>query len=405
MGLEKRVRDWLDVGIVDVDNRVRRTTCFVELTVFGGFGLGASLSVSRNSAISAMSIAGMASLASLYVLVWFTTARPVLWNWFMPGVAVASALGVLQLGSAAHILLTPACLGVFWAAVILSTRQVYVGTVAVSAAMVLQYIPLGVTLTTTISVVGALTSNVIAAVLFHSIVMSMRKTRFELESAREAAVIHSLTDPLTGLPNRRRSPGTTVLDEPAALLLIDIDRFKSINDRFGHAFGDAVLCEVAARATAVEEPLSEHFEVLRWGGDEFVVIARGPNPGDIARSLGESIRDAVATTAVARGRIALRVSVSIGAAVWPRGERLETALAQADGALYAAKRSGRDRVEIALSVPRAPAGPPSAHRYNSDRFELFADPLEVSAHRGDHQSGPATRVRPDAGSRMANGNS
>jgi diguanylate cyclase (GGDEF)-like protein/PAS domain S-box-containing protein len=153
-------------------------------------------------------------------------------------------------------------------------------------------------------------------------------------------------DPLTGIANRRRI--TTRLaeagDDPrgAALLLIDIDNFKDINDLRGHAVGDRVIRRVA-RTVAARIPA----EALlgRLGGDEFAVIV--PAAGACyAVDLAEQLCDAVADATIIDEAAALRITASIGIAVVAPGEDVETSLAQADLALYEAKNSGRNRARL-----------------------------------------------------------
>jgi len=161
-------------------------------------------------------------------------------------------------------------------------------------------------------------------------------------------------DPLTGAFNRREL--MRLLDQllrqsqrhaqPLALLMVDIDHFKRVNDTFGHALGDTVLREVAERMQA---RLRAYDLLARYGGEEFVVVL--PNSAaEAALSVAESLRATVAAAAVAipGGSEPLTVTVSIGvharvASAEPgEAERL---LAACDVALYAAKRRGRDRVE------------------------------------------------------------
>ncbi len=150
-------------------------------------------------------------------------------------------------------------------------------------------------------------------------------------------------DPLTGLANRydldaQLARLTASPDRPLALLCLDLDRFKPINDRFGHAVGDAVLVGVAERLHAVA---GEPALIVRLGGDEFLLAVPGLSPGQ-AHSLAERITDAVSGHDYALdccGPIA--VGVSIGYACFPDDATSIAALrTRADHALYAAKRAG-----------------------------------------------------------------
>lgn len=158
----------------------------------------------------------------------------------------------------------------------------------------------------------------------------------------------SRRDVLTGLPNRRafeeelaREVARAGRDgKPLAVVMLDVDRFKVVNDSHGHAAGDAVLREVAARAAAA---VRAGDLVARIGGEEFVLLLHGADlPG--ALELAERVRVAVAAAPVAAGDRPLAVTASLGCAVLAPGEGPEALVARADARLYDAKRAGRDRV-------------------------------------------------------------
>jgi diguanylate cyclase (GGDEF)-like protein len=128
------------------------------------------------------------------------------------------------------------------------------------------------------------------------------------------------------------------------VLIVDIDRFKSVNDTWGHAAGDkAIVSTAKAIAAAVRASDS----VYRYGGEEFVVVAPGAS-GASLRALGERVRRMVEKAVVDIGGRELRITVSVGTAAQvsdPAGREPATVFKAADGALYVAKRSGRNRVE------------------------------------------------------------
>ncbi len=183
------------------------------------------------------------------------------------------------------------------------------------------------------------------------------------------AELRAATDSLTGLPNKRAVTDTLkrILAQasrtltPACLLMLDLDHFKEINDRFGHPVGDQVLANVG---TALRSVLRDSDFAGRNGGEEFAVML--PDT-DITGAIvtAEKIRAAIAEI-VLPGH-AITVTASVGIAAYPdhavTAEQLERL---ADSALYLAKRSGRDRVEIANSSDppstRDPSTPPGPRR-------------------------------------------
>jgi two-component system, cell cycle response regulator len=163
-------------------------------------------------------------------------------------------------------------------------------------------------------------------------------------------------DELTELPNRRGA--TRQIDvlisrarrhgHHLALLLIDADRFKAVNDEHGHAVGDVVLRELATR---LRERVRGEDIVGRWGGEEFVV-ALPETTADGAVAVAESLRTGIAGSPITADDTTLSMTVSIGVAVWT-GEELEHLVGRADTALYAAKAAGRDRVMLERAVRAA----------------------------------------------------
>jgi diguanylate cyclase (GGDEF)-like protein len=162
-----------------------------------------------------------------------------------------------------------------------------------------------------------------------------------------AATVGATTDTLTGLPNRRYFEEFSALmaqrrrsGDAVAVLMIDIDRFKALNDRFGHPVGDVVLRAVAG---AIARAVRDEDVPARWGGEEFAVLLRNPGP-DVAAAVGERIRVAVREldlAAVGVGRVT--VSVGVADARHP-GDGIDAVVDRADHALLRAKRTGRDRV-------------------------------------------------------------
>ncbi|HEY9414303.1 MAG TPA: GGDEF domain-containing protein [Pseudonocardia sp.] len=156
----------------------------------------------------------------------------------------------------------------------------------------------------------------------------------------------------------------------AALLILDLDHFKSVNDDHGHLAGDQVLSAIAA---ALRGEVREHDLVGRFGGEEFVVLlpGMGRDLGDAAElyAIAERIRHRISTLSVvvttARGSLTIAgLSVSVGGAVFPdHGTGLEHVLQAADTALYEAKRDGRNAVRIADDVTEVPRQRSAGRRY------------------------------------------
>ncbi len=125
------------------------------------------------------------------------------------------------------------------------------------------------------------------------------------------------------------------------MLIFDVDHFKQVNDRFGHLVGDAVLRSIAAE---VRSATRETDSFVRWGGEEFIVVL--PNcTGDQASKIAGSICDLVGTLHL-RHTTMPAATVSIGVAESTSCDTWEALLTRADVALYAAKDSGRNRVEV-----------------------------------------------------------
>ena len=161
------------------------------------------------------------------------------------------------------------------------------------------------------------------------------------------AEARAATDALTGLPNRRYFDEFCALlarrrraEDAIGILMVDIDRFKVLNDTHGHAVGDEVLRAVAG---AIAGAVREDDVPARYGGEEFAVLLRNPTR-DEAVEVGERIREAVAALDLSRFGVTA-TSVSVGVAVADEPDQpITEIIEQADKALYEAKRRGRDRV-------------------------------------------------------------
>lgn len=155
----------------------------------------------------------------------------------------------------------------------------------------------------------------------------------------------ALTDTLTSLPNRRafeRALGAA--DGPCAVLIVDLDHFKQLNDGFGHVAGDAALKHVAR---VLREALRTDDLPARFGGEEFAVWLPATPLGD-AVDVAQRVRAAIAASVFRWGGAELRLTCSIGVAAVPEtAKRVANLVSAADAALYQAKAAGRDRVVVA----------------------------------------------------------
>jgi diguanylate cyclase (GGDEF)-like protein len=219
---------------------------------------------------------------------------------------------------------------------------------------------------------GTLLFTVVLAFLL----LNMTKERTELQHK-----IASLIDPLSGVPNRRafldgsnRLLAQQELDfEPLAVFLFDLDRFKAINDQFGHGTGDSVLQIFANTATRT---LGSDILFGRIGGEEFAAVLPVGDLGE-AVAIADRVRRNFAAAAAPHGADDLTPTVSVGVTLGcdPRRPMSEL-LAVADQALYRAKANGRDRVEC--SEPESLAGAP---------------PLAPAADANDRRTWRVTRAR------------
>jgi diguanylate cyclase (GGDEF)-like protein/PAS domain S-box-containing protein len=191
--------------------------------------------------------------------------------------------------------------------------------------------------------------------VWHGFVADITEHKLLERQLQDAAA----TDFLTGLPNRRHVMArmeqelARVQRDPdalAAVLMFDLDLFKEINDRHGHAMGDEVLKHFSH---VLLHELRKTDSVGRIGGEEFAIILSGADMAD-AFGFAERVRARLAQAPLRQGGLLIQATVSIGIAAMEHADAtIATALARADAALYQAKQAGRDRVRL------APAGAPA----------------------------------------------
>jgi len=174
------------------------------------------------------------------------------------------------------------------------------------------------------------------------------KAHLELYRAKLLAEDLSRTDQLTGLPNRRAliEAASAARPEALALVIVDIDRFKRVNDTHGHLAGDAVIRAVGQMMTA---DLGAFGQVSRVGGEEFALLSSGAPAEALAAGL-IAFRERVQSTPIVIGGLAVSVTISAGVAVTSEGETFDKLFSEADRALYAAKTSGRNRVRFSPAI-------------------------------------------------------
>ena len=207
--------------------------------------------------------------------------------------------------------------------------------------------------------VGSALLYVMLALAFHATLATLVVSRLLLELQHR-----SRHDGLTGLLNRRameealqaqiqRSRRT---GETFTVLMLDLDHFKSINDRFGHAAGDRALKHAAA---VLKTGVREVDQLARFGGEEFLALLPGATL-EAARPLAERLRGCLGAEPIAFDAVEVPISASIGIAQWadPQ-EDASRLLVRADAALYQAKLQGRNRVVEARSVLLWPQASPA----------------------------------------------
>jgi diguanylate cyclase (GGDEF)-like protein len=273
-----------------------------------------------------------------------------------------------------HVLCLAVALGIAWTMrrallaprnaaepVVAATLMFYALTWVVALAAVIGYqgpehrylVYIAPPLTTAYAVLYALLPLVVG-----SLVLNLANARLGERLRRQAH-----TDELTGLYSRRalleRALGWRTRVEArgsaAAVILIDVDHFKSINDGRGHDAGDAVLRALGLRMRGA---LRRGSLLGRYGGEEFLALVEAPDAAE-AVAIAERLREAVGARPFVHAGDSFTVTASLGVAPWPAGDELAQTVSRADAALYAAKHAGRDRVVAwtahAFTAPAAEA--------------------------------------------------
>jgi diguanylate cyclase (GGDEF)-like protein/putative nucleotidyltransferase with HDIG domain len=263
---------------------------------------------------------------------------------------------------------------------LLSSRP-WVATTGLAGLIAIAVLNSGVLQIAPTEVVVAITGVVILVARLH---LTVR------EQGRLADQMHTLaeTDVLTGMANRRvferrlqrLASEALRYDRPVGMLVIDVDRFKLVNDGYGHPVGDEVLCQLAARIAASIRPSDT---LARLGGEEFGVLAPGMVPESLAE-LAERCRHAVAVRPILVDGVPIHVTVSVGGACIPghalHADELERL---ADRSLYNAKEAGRDRVYVGgRSAPQRRI--PVSETGIVAQLEVLADRLDGAQSSQEH---------------------
>jgi diguanylate cyclase (GGDEF)-like protein len=182
-----------------------------------------------------------------------------------------------------------------------------------------------------------------------------QRSQATTEAALAAEQANARRDQLTGARNRRAFEEAMVAEHArivrgataAGLFVVDLDRFKFVNDRFGHSVGDEVLIEVFRR---LGDGLRPADVVARWGGEEIAILAPAVRTGKQLEQFGERIRMLIGGCPIATSTMAISLTASVGGTLLDGSVPAETAFQQADGALYEAKRT-RDTSVTTLPPP------------------------------------------------------
>lgn len=338
LGLRGRVDDWLSVLVANAVMLVAYAMAVQALRVLLG-------------APSRLRVVAVASVAAWLGIAWFALVTPD----FQARVLCASAVILLDLA----LLIMPLCESLRRDSS--TAKRVLLATLLIAVVMVLwrDADPLLSTQPST----GLLAHTPVNAVymMFSAMQPLFTSIGFLLlynETMQAELKLLARTDPLTGVNNRLALVEAIgrLLDaagrnaRPLGVLMLDVDHFKAVNDRFGHGGGDRVLLSLVER---IQRGLGAGDVIGRVGGEEFVVLSPGSGVA-ATRALGERIRAEVACMQVVVDGHALGMTVSVGVTEAVPGADDATALLQrADAALYAAKRAGRNRV-VAAEDP-APA--------------------------------------------------
>ncbi len=229
----------------------------------------------------------------------------------------------------------------------------------------------------------------------------VERQKADLSAINDQLVRIARTDGLTGIDNRRRLEErldeafehSRRFDEPFACVMCDLDRFKSVNDTYGHQAGDAILRQLAQ---LLREQAREIDRVGRYGGEEFMLVLPGAST-DAAVAFAERVRKAVEGRTFSFAGTVIRRTISCGVAAWPHPAIADVAalVRAADAALYTAKARGRNRVvrfETGVGASTAVDDPIAEREPNNPLYDLRASDGEQRASVGTTTHTPQLAV-------------
>jgi diguanylate cyclase (GGDEF)-like protein len=210
----------------------------------------------------------------------------------------------------------------------------------------IRLVPIGVVVLASTAPIGD-NQNLLIQQLLPNFAVALNNALSHERLQRVAAI-----DPLTGLYNRRfglerlsqEFSRSVRSNEPLAVVLFDLDHFKSVNDTYGHQVGDNVLKSIAE---SVKGALREGDTLMRYGGEEFLAVLPGAGQADL-RVVGERMRRIVESSVTSELGTEVRVTISLGGVSFPSADvaDLEDLIRKADAAMYSAKKAGRNRLTL-----------------------------------------------------------
>jgi diguanylate cyclase (GGDEF)-like protein len=336
------------------DSRLAGVSAAIAYLLFVPLTLGITWTLRGAPGLPLSSVAAVV-LALLLAGVCGLWKNPPAWAWSAKVLVSPTVwtLAALPLTSSSAVRAMPSMLLVIvtWAAAFQTTRVLAVTLViniCVAAAVLLAN---GADAVSLVALSLCVIALVVTSGTVHVLVSGLRRAQREAER-------HANGDVLTGARSRRYMQ--TRISTPEAvvggggLIMVDIDHFKTVNDRYGHAVGDAVLAEAARMIAGA---LREGDELARWGGEEFVVLAPGLSSPDDLRAVAERLRRAVEGHPFPIGGSGRRITVSAGAALYDERRDPWGALDDADEALYRAKAAGRNCTMVASEADAVSALP------------------------------------------------